>query len=171
MRTSAPDVFAYLESEARWAGVPIVEVAAGDVPLPDSAVASLQFWHPPPERIGSEESDNADSIVALVQCHGWRTMLTGDIEGDGLRQILMRPPLDCDVVLAPHHGSSRSNPPGLAQWSNAEWVVVSGTADADGIVRKAYEAAGAQVLETTQVGGHAWGFTDGRLSVETFRGR
>ena len=62
-------------------------------------------------------------------------LLTADIAGDGLLQTLALPPLDCDGILAPHHGSSRSNPPGLAQWSNAEWVVVSGTADADGIVR------------------------------------
>lgn len=171
MRTSAPDVFAYLKSEAGRAGVPIVEVVAGDVPLPDSPTASLQLWHPPPERLGGGESDNADSIVALLQCHGRRILLTGDIEGDGLRQILKRPPHDCDVVLAPHHGSSRSNPPGLAQWSTAEWVVVSGTADTGGIVQKAYEASGAQVLETTQVGAVTVVVrNDGRLSVETFRG-
>lgn len=171
MRTSAPDVFAYLESEAAKAGVPIVEVSAGDVPLPNSNVATLQLWHPPPERMGSEESDNADSIVALVQCHGRRILLTGDVEGDGLRQILKRPRLDCDVILAPHHGSSRSNPPGLAQWSTAEWVVVSGTVDADGIVRTAYEATGAGILETTEVGAVTVEVrTDGRLLVETFRG-
>ena len=172
MRTTAPDVFAYLESEAGRVGVPVVEVSAGDVPLPDSTSNSLQLWHPPPERSGSDGSDNSDSIVALVQCRGRRILLTGDVEGDGLWQILKRPPLDCDVVLAPHHGSSRSNPPGLAQWSAAEWVVVSGTADAAGIVRNAYEATGARVLETTSVGAvtvdvHA----NGRLSVETFRGQ
>ena len=169
MRKSAPDVFGYLQSEASRAGVPIVEVAAGDVPLPDSDVASLQLWHPPPDA-GGGDSDNADSIVALVQCGGRRILLTGDVEGDGLRQILKRPPLDCDVVLAPHHGSSRSNPPGLAQWSTAEWVVVSGTADAGGIVRKAYEATGARVLETTKVGAVTVDIrTDGGVSVRTFR--
>ncbi|MBA4017849.1 MAG: hypothetical protein C0483_11795 [Pirellula sp.] len=172
MRTSAPDVYAYLTSQAGRAGVPVVEVSAGDLPLPDSAIASLQLWHPMPERFGSGESDNADSIVALLQCHGRRILLTGDIEGEGLRQILKRPPLDCDLVLAPHHGSSRSNPPGLANWSNAEWVVVSGTADSGGIVRKAYEATGAEVLETTRVGAVTVTVrTDGNMAVDTFRER
>ena len=65
---------------------------------------------------------------------------------------MAREPVDCDVILAPHHGSSHSNPPGLAAWSTPETVVVSGNADAAGVVMQAYEAAGAEVLETTVVG-------------------
>ena len=40
--------------------------------------------------------------------------------------LLAEEPTDYDVLLAPHHGSRRSNPPGLAAWSTPEWVVISG---------------------------------------------
>jgi hypothetical protein len=36
------------------------------------------------------------------------------------------PGLDCDIVLAPHHGSELSDPPGFAAWCTPEWVVMSG---------------------------------------------
>jgi competence protein ComEC len=66
--------------------------------------------HPPPE--GVPGNDNARSIVIDLEARGRRLLLTGDLEGTGLDRLLVRPKTRYDVILAPHHGSARSNPPG-----------------------------------------------------------
>lgn len=71
---------------------------------------TCRVLHPPPEGTGG--SDNANSIVLDLESHGRRILLTGDLETPGLERLLAGLPLDCDVLLAPHHGSTRSNPPG-----------------------------------------------------------
>lgn len=116
------------------------------------------------------ETDNAASLVVELQTAGRRILLTGDLELSGLSRLLSQPARQYDVVLAPHHGSSRSNPPGLADWSRPQFVIVSGTADREGEVRRAYEAVGAAVLETTEVGAVTVTIgDDGKLDVSTFR--
>jgi competence protein ComEC len=61
-------------------------------------------------------------------------------------------PLDCDILLAPHHGSSRSDPPGFATWCTPEWVVVScGNADVRPAVAS-YQRAGAMTFQTNVTG-------------------
>jgi competence protein ComEC len=55
-------------------------------------------------------------------------------------------------VMAPHHGSRLSDPPGFAAWSTPEWVVLSGGRDADPEVRATYEQAGADVFNTGETG-------------------
>lgn len=173
MRVKAADVLAYIEYAAKRESVPVFEVSAGDKLWPDEQSSernrALDLWHPPPLGVAGG-SDNADSLVLLSTVDARRILLTGDVEADGLASILRRPPVNCDVVLAPHHGSSRSNPPGLAQWSLPSWVVVSGTADAAGVVRHAYESVGAQILETTKAGAVTVDvLTDGGIQVATFR--
>jgi len=62
-------------------------------------------------------------------------------------------PIDCDLLLAPHHGSSRSNPAGLAAWCQPEWVVISGSQnERQQTATAAYRQAGAQVLHTARTG-------------------
>ena len=53
--------------------------------------------------------------------------MPGDIEPPGLDKLLAREPIDCDVLLVPHHGSGNSDPPGLAAWCEPEVAVVSGS--------------------------------------------
>ena len=97
--------------------------------------------------------DNANSIVLDVHYFGKRILLTGDLEGEGLERMLGSQPLDCDVLMAPHHGSRHSRPADVAEWSQPEWVVVSG-----GDPERAHEAAavyqarGARVLHTSRRG-------------------
>jgi competence protein ComEC len=70
-----------------------------------------------------------------------------------MEAMLAEEPLDCAVLQAPHHGSRRSNPPGLAAWCTPEWVVVSGSTRWDPTpIRQTYEAAGAAVLHTAERG-------------------
>ena len=52
--------------------------------------------------------------------------MPGDLEKDGLEFLLSQPAIDCDVVMAPHHGSSHSAPERFMAWSTPEWVVISG---------------------------------------------
>lgn len=96
---------------AAGAGVPVAQLVAGKSLFNDrSNGVSRRVLHPPPEGVAG--NDNAQSLVIELTTHGRRLLLTGDVEGAGLERILAQPPLDCDVVLAPHHGSARSNPPG-----------------------------------------------------------
>jgi len=132
------------------AGVPVREIWAGDRLRTDSAT-TIDVLHPP--RRGVLGSDNANSIVLSVGHEGRRILLTGDLEDVGLEDLLAERPIDCDVVLAPHHGSRYSDPPGLARWCTPEWVVISGsTADDVDVVNRAYQDRGSQVLHTARGG-------------------
>lgn len=75
--------------------------------------------------------DNANSLVLAVEYAGRRILLPGDLESPGSDDLMAEEPWDCDVLLAPHHGSPRSNPPGFAAWSKPEWTVVSGRRGTD----------------------------------------
>jgi competence protein ComEC len=142
----APDV---LREALERAGVPIHVVWAGDR-LRLGTDVTIDVLHPP--RVGVLGSDNANSITLAVEAAGRRVLLTGDLESPGLEDVIAERPLDCDVLLAPHHGSRRSDPPGFAAWSTPEWVVISGgEADVAPVVQT-YEAAGAIVAQTRQLG-------------------
>jgi hypothetical protein len=39
-------------------------------------------------------------------------MLRQDLESPGLDDVMAEAPYDCDLLLAPHHGSAFSDPPG-----------------------------------------------------------
>jgi competence protein ComEC len=75
--------------------------------------------------------------------------LPGDLESPGIERVIADPPLDCDILLAPHHGSESSDPPGFAAWCTPEWVVMSGREpDRTLLAHLSYESAGATVLHT-----------------------
>jgi competence protein ComEC len=71
-------------------------------------------------------------------------------------------------LLAPHHGSARSDPPGFASWCTPEWVVVSsGNAD----VRPAlatYQRAGALTFQTNQTGAVEFAISRTSIQAETW---
>ena len=82
-----------------------------------------------------------------------RMLLPGDLESPGLDDLMAELPYDCDILLAPHHGSQRSDPPGFAAWSTPEWVVISGGGGDDiRTVAETYKRAGARVLPTNENG-------------------
>jgi competence protein ComEC len=71
------------------------------------------------------------------------------LESPGIERVMADPPVDCDVLLAPHHGSDQSDPPGFAAWSSPEWVVMSGRRPDRTLTSVAsYEQRGARVLHT-----------------------
>ncbi|MGC4003592.1 MAG: hypothetical protein QM811_10865 [Pirellulales bacterium] len=59
-------------------------------------------------------NDNANSLTLEIERDDRRILLTGDLEGAGMRRVLSRPPRDELVLTAPHHGSAtttRANSP------------------------------------------------------------
>ncbi len=110
-------------------------------------------------RIGS---DNANSVTLGVEYAGRRLLLPGDLESPGIDDVMAEKSYDCDILLAPHHGSRRSDPPGFAAWSTPNWVVISGGGgDEIELVTKTYERSGARVLATNRVGTIQFHVADG----------
>jgi competence protein ComEC len=132
------------------AGVPVREIWSGNR-LQIGEDLQLRVLHPPQR--GIVGSDNANSITLAVEYAGRRILLPGDLETPGLDDLMAELPYDCDILLAPHHGSKRSDPPGFAAWSTPEWVVISGGGRDDiRSVVKTYERAGARVMPTNENG-------------------
>ena len=84
---------------------------------------TLRVLHPPHDF--HSPRDNPNSIVLCLEYAGRCILLTGDLELEGLDRLLRSPPLNTDVLLSPHHGSMKANPPDLARWATPEYVVVS----------------------------------------------
>lgn len=148
------------------AKVPVVEIQAGDRLSTDEC--RIDVWHP--TREGVLDSDNANSVVLSIEYQGRRIMLPGDLESLGLDYLFAEEPYDTDVLLAPHHGSPRSDPPGFAAWSTPEWIVISGGHN-DNVARiaQAYERQGGEVLDTAHEGAVTVTVANGELGVTTMR--
>jgi competence protein ComEC len=160
------EALAALEKAIRQAGVPIREIYAGDR-LRGGAGCRLEVLHPP--RRGVLGDDNANSIVLAAEYRGRRLLLPGDLASPGLDDVLAEEPWPCDVLMAPHHGSRASDPPGLAAWCRPRWVVISGTVRFDpASTTEAYRGAGGEVLHTGRVGAVLVGIDDRRISVAGF---
>ncbi|MBS0265865.1 MAG: ComEC/Rec2 family competence protein [Planctomycetes bacterium] len=147
--------------------VPIRTTNAGDqVPLDPSV--QLDFLHPPAfDRL---PTDNANSLVLLIEYRGRRILLTGDLERDGLEYVLMQAPRHIDVLLAPHHGRANASPRRLAEWATPDWVVVSdGRHDSSRQLSAVYGPA-AQVVSTHQSGAITFVIDrQGELTYHQFR--
>lgn len=103
-------------------GAPVQLISAGQSIRLDPNV-EIDVMHPANDFRSSR--DNPNSIVLLITYAGRRILLTGDLELDGLQSLLKTKRLDVDVLLSPHHGSMKANPPDLARWATPEYVVVS----------------------------------------------
>jgi competence protein ComEC len=157
-----------LHSQIERRGVSIRKIHASDR-LAAGEGCRIEVLHPPGR--GVLGSDNANSIVLAIEYQRRRILLTGDIEPPGLNDLLAEEPWDCDVLLVPHHGSRKSNPAGLAEWSRPEWVVLSAGLNSDSRpTEAAYRAAGSQVLHTGRDGAVCVRIEEGHLEVTAFCG-
>jgi competence protein ComEC len=157
-----------LRARVASAGVPLYELSSLDL-LATPRDYRLEILHPLPG--GVNGSDNANSIVLAVEFAGRRILLPGDLESPGLEDVLAEEPLDCDVVMAPHHGSLKSNAAGFSAWSTPEYVVVSGGRDENlARVKAAYDASGAKVLHTAEDGAVRVTIDRRSLTVRTWLG-
>jgi competence protein ComEC len=107
----------------------------------------FEVLHPP--AVGPPGKENARSLVLLVKQGDWSMLLTGDLEDEGLTQVLAQIAPPITVMMAPHHGSDTSNIPDLAKWAKPKLVVSSQTAPLSKRESvRMYEQTGAQYLAT-----------------------
>ena len=143
------------------------EVQAGDILL-QTDQSSVSVMHP--TGAGVAGSDNSNSIVLRIDVCSVRLLLPGDLEGDGMDMLLRQQPLDCDLVLAPHHGSPSSLPHEFINWCAPECVVISGGSRRDvDKVCGVYEQNGLRVLHTARHGAVTVSIDSHGMSVESWR--
>ena len=129
--------------------VPIRELAWGDF-VSLAGGSRIEVLSPPD--VGTGSNDNSDSIVMLLDLGPWRVLLPGDLELNGLRILLGREPIDCDIAMLPHHGSKNSRPQEFVEWCRPEAVVVSaGRSKLDDEVVRAIQSQ-TSVLATAELG-------------------
>jgi competence protein ComEC len=129
----------------------------------------LEVLHPP--AVGPAGNENARSLVLKVRHAGHSILLTGDLEGEGLRRVLGElPPQRVDVLMAPHHGSHLTNTAELVRWARPRAVVsCQGRPGPSKEVRQRYRQVGAHLLDTHHHGAVTVRSHAGGLVVETFR--
>lgn len=160
----------FLKEKITQAGVPLEVVWMNDVlPIDDERV-NIEVLHPP--QFGVAGLDNANSILLLIEFAGHRILLPGDLESPGIEAVMAEAPLDVDVLLAPHHGSNNSDPPGFAIWCTPDWVVLSGRdlPTQTQFTTASYNEAGAQVFHTSQDGAVEFTVSSAGVVWHAFRG-
>jgi len=159
----------YLRETLEQAGIPLHQVWMNDHLQVAGSEVEIEVLHPP--RLGVAGRDNANSILLNVQYAGHTLLLPGDLESPGIEIVIAEPPLDCDILLAPHHGSTGSDPPGFANWCTPQWVVVSGRLHAHESKQTAdpYHDVGGQMLHTADLGAVQFQIGHEGIGVSTFR--
>jgi len=159
---------AALHSAVAERGLPLGETYGGDR-LRIRGSSRLSILHPP--RRGVVGSDNANSLTLQIDHAGRRILLTGDLEPPGLDDLLACEPVDFDVVLAPHHGSPRSEPERFVAWCRPEWMIVSAAANEGAAASQTANASlPRRVLNTGRAGAVQVTIDGSGLRVRTWRG-
>lgn len=151
-------------------GVPLREARAGDR-LDAGGDCTVEVLHP--SRRGAlslDNMNNVNSLVLSVEHRGRRILLPGDLESPGLDDVLAEEPRRCEVLLAPHHGSRKSNSPALAAWCRPRFVVLSGDGRWSGVpeIEATYRAVGGQTLHTCRSGAIRVCVDDRQIEVSEF---
>jgi len=130
--------------------------------------AVIDVLHPP--QFGPKGKENARSMVLLCHAGEYKVLLTGDLEEEGLQQLLGTPPTSVDVLMAPHHGSKAANTPRLAAWARPRVVVsCQGRSWRNQATVEPYSAHGAHYLPTWPHGTVVVETAENQLKVETYR--
>lgn len=147
--------------------IPVDFVQAGDRLLVDPDM-KCDVLHPASSK--SFESDNEASVVLELTYRGRRILLTGDLKGEGLRQVLRSEPRKADVMLAPHHGDLEANSPELIAWASPDWAVSSSMRRFDPQPLEERFGPSTKVLTTSRVGAVEVAVSPaGEISVKTHR--
>jgi competence protein ComEC len=107
----------------RRRGVAVRTLAAGDR-LDLGHGASARVLHPP-ESWPSGGRDNDRSLVIDLERGARHLLLTGDLDGSGLTELVAQPAVAVDAMLSPHHGGRTANPIWLYNWAHPRVVIVS----------------------------------------------
>jgi competence protein ComEC len=150
------------------AGIPLRRMTAG-FRFQGSKGLVVECMHP--TREGEFGEDNTNSIVLGVSYRGWRILLPGDLEGQGREALFMEEPWDCDVLLAPHHGSGNSEPGRWLTWCRPEAVLISGSRwQRNTEVVSRFGSDGAAVWETFRHGAISVVLGKSELRIDSFAG-
>lgn len=130
----------------------------------------LRVLHPAGIHEQWSDDDNANSLVVEIKYSGRKLLIPGDIEFEGMSEMMqMYSTGDYDVVLSPHHGSLRANTAEFAKWAMPKVVVASEIDEAviqrlgsvfDSKVKKLSTAGGAVMCTFHSTGG---------MNVEQFK--
>lgn len=135
---------------AKEHGTQVDEISTGDELHLDPQVTIRVLQ---PEAGARYSSDNAGSIVLEIAYGNRRILLTGDLEHEGLFQLMDGPGRKADILLSPHHGSLAANPRTLAEWCDPIWIVASsGNRFPGQRLRTQYGEFGSRVLSTFESG-------------------
>ena len=128
-----PDAVEAVERTAGERGIPVTAAPYG-VTRQYGDVTLQVLWPDLPTPVagpGDGSAANDASVVLLVESHGIRMLLTGDVEPPGQARLATSlPGLDLDVLKVPHHGSRYQDTDWLRSL-DAELAVVSVGADND----------------------------------------
>jgi competence protein ComEC len=103
-------------------GEPPLVVTSGRKIELDSQTMLEVLW--PPE--GVDLHDNDASLVLKVTARGKTVLFTGDIQDVAMRALLGHPEqLNCDVLVAPHHGSSEESTARFVEACGAKIILSS----------------------------------------------
>jgi competence protein ComEC len=174
-----PDPASEAVAVLRWtrsAGVPVTLVSYGETrqigDLQWTVIGPVPGFDPGTESEDGGSPPNNASIVMLVQVHGIRILLTGDVEPPAQRAILdSGVDVAADVLKVPHHGSSHQDPEFIAA-CGAALAVVSVGVDNDyghpaGNTLALLNRLGAVTRRTDQDGSIAVVQTSAGLAVRT----
>ena len=154
---------------AAESGVRTTIISQGDSLSLDDAV-TMQILQP--VAATSYSSDNAASVVLEIEYQRRRILLTGDVDDDGLDELLKQPTRKVDVLMAPHHGAPTANPRELAAWANPTFVVASAPNPAYQKELESHYGSATRVIMTPESGAITTTVTSkGVLSVEPILAR
>ncbi len=112
--------------------------------------------------------DNARSVVLELSSLGRRFLLTGDLEGAGLAELVMRPVGAYDALLAPHHGGKTANPDWFYDWARPLQVVASQRRPTGSDALEPIERQGRPVHRTWKDGAISLRWDSSHLNVDSF---
>lgn len=131
-------------------GVEIKEIVAGDSIAidPDVSIDVVA-----PVSGAQHPNDNSASIVLAVGYKERAMLLPGDLEKDGLDELLNTSARHFDLVMAAHHGSAHSSPQRFCRWATPDFLAVScGSKRFAEITGEAAESSATRLLRTDRDG-------------------
>jgi len=135
-----------------------------------AGAVTLEVLHP--GRNGPEGPENVRSLVLRIDHAGHTLLLTGDLEGLGLAEVVRTPTRPIDVMMAPHHGSRRIDVEGLVKWARPQVIVACQgpplTTTAGASPEAAYQKGGGRYLGTWPHGAVTIHSHTSGLMVETY---
>lgn len=159
----SPGVIATLQ-QVEQRKIPVRIVHAGDI-LDAGSGITMEVLHPPAQ--GPPGKENHRSLTLRIQAFKSSILLTGDLEGEGLDNLLKRKPQPVDVLMAPHHGSRQLDAEGLVRWSRPRLVIAS-QGPASNRHPLEYSSSGRVFWKTEEEGAISLHFHQSGIVADTF---